>query len=74
MQNPQIPQIAWAIVACGFIIWGLLNILNVFFDPYAFKGSSDPHSLSKGIFSLVCGFGYFVTRIIHKYRNKKAPD
>ena len=67
----QIPKLAWTIVSCGLILTGLFNILNYFFDPYAFKGSAAPHSLFGGILLIACGLGHFLSKIFYKYKGKK---
>lgn len=67
----QIPKLAWTLIAFAFIFSGIINILNFYFDPYAFKGSAAPHSLIGGILLITCGLGHFITKIIYKYKAKK---
>jgi hypothetical protein len=72
MKSSHIPLVSYTILAIVLILWGLLNIVNALSDPSAFEGTTNPPSLFKGILYLVGGLGYFVTRIVLKYRNKKS--
>jgi cell division protein FtsW (lipid II flippase) len=70
----QVPKIAWTILACALLIWGLLNILTATGDQKVYEGVSNAPGMAKGVMFFIAGVTYFILMIVRRFKNKKAPD